>query len=44
MKYQNFAQWLKAELFQPDEWAKLFENAGTKYVVLGCQHHEGFAL
>jgi len=42
--YQEFAQQFKAELFQPDEWARLFENAGAKYVVLTSKHHEGFTL
>ena len=34
----------KAELFNPDEWAKLFEQAGAKYIVLTSKHHDGFAL
>ena len=43
-KYQDFVKNFKAEMFQPDEWAQLFENAGAKYVVLTSKHHEGFAL
>lgn len=43
-KYQDFAKEFKAEMFQPDEWAKLFQQAGAKYVVLTSKHHEGFAL
>jgi alpha-L-fucosidase len=34
----------KAEAYEPEEWAKLFERAGAKYVVLTSKHHEGFAL
>lgn len=33
-----------AELYEPDEWAKLFEKAGAKYVVLTSKHHDGFCL
>ena len=43
-KYQDFANEFKAEMFEPDEWAKLFERSGAKYVVLTSKHHEGFTL
>jgi alpha-L-fucosidase len=43
-KYRDFAQMFKAELWQPDDWAKLFKRAGAKYVVLVSKHHDGFAL
>ena len=43
-KYQDFASQFRAELFKPDDWAKLFRKAGAKYVVLTSKHHEGFAL
>lgn len=42
--YQDFASDFKAEMYQPEEWAKLFKRAGAKYVVLTSKHHEGFAL
>jgi len=42
--YQDFVDQFKCELFQPEEWAKLFADAGAKYVVLTSKHHEGFAL
>ncbi|CAH1777645.1 unnamed protein product [Owenia fusiformis] len=41
-KYQDFAPQFQAEMFDPYEWAKLFEDAGAKYVVLTTKHHEGF--
>jgi alpha-L-fucosidase len=44
VKYPDFVNYFKAEMFQPDEWAQLFENAGAKYVVLTSKHHEGFTL
>ena len=34
----------RAELFDPDHWAEVFERSGAKYVVLTSKHHEGFAL
>ncbi|MCE5347383.1 MAG: alpha-L-fucosidase [Bacteroidales bacterium] len=43
-KYQDFANEFKTEMFQPDEWAERFKEAGAKYVVLTSKHHEGFAL
>ncbi len=42
--YQNFAPLFRAELFDPDHWADVFQRSGAKYVVLTSKHHEGFAL
>ncbi|MGD0497772.1 MAG: alpha-L-fucosidase [Bryobacteraceae bacterium] len=42
--YQDFAAQFRAELFDPDRWADLFQRSGAKYVVLTSKHHEGFAL
>ncbi len=42
--YKDFAPLFKAELFNPDEWATLFKNAGAKYIMLVSKHHDGFAL
>jgi alpha-L-fucosidase len=42
--YYDLANDFKAELFNPDEWAKLFEQAGAKYIVLTSKHHDGFTL
>ena len=35
---QQSAKW------KPDEWARIFKQAGARYVVLTSKHHEGFAL
>jgi alpha-L-fucosidase len=43
-KYQDFAPLFKAEFFDPNEWASLFEKSGAKYVVLTSKHHDGFCL
>ena len=42
--YYQLADDFKAELFNPDEWAKLFEESGAKYIVLTSKHHDGFCL
>jgi alpha-L-fucosidase len=42
--YQDLAPQFKAQLFDPDHWAEVFERSGAKYVVLTSKHHEGFAL
>jgi len=42
--YYQLADDFKAELFKPDEWAKLFERSGAKYIVLTSKHHDGFTL
>lgn len=42
--YQQFEPMFKAELFNPDQWAELFKNAGARYVVLTSKHHEGYTL
>ncbi|MDR3193674.1 MAG: alpha-L-fucosidase [Tannerella sp.] len=42
--YPDFASRFTCEMFKPDSWAKLFREAGARYVVLTSKHHEGFAL
>ncbi len=42
--YQDFVQDFRAEMFNPDDWAGIFDKAGAKYVVLTSKHHEGFTL
>ncbi|TVQ08304.1 MAG: hypothetical protein EA361_16920 [Bacteroidetes bacterium] len=43
-EYEDFAPLWKAELFDAQEWAEIFEKAGAKYIILVSKHHDGFAL
>ncbi len=43
-KYQDFVEGFTCEMFNPEDWAEIFKNAGAKYVVLTSKHHEGFTL
>lgn len=42
--YEDFAPLWKAELFDPEEWAEIFERAGAGYIILVSKHHDGFCL
>ena len=40
--YYQLADDFKAELYEPDAWARLFERSGAKYIVLTSKHHDGY--
>ncbi|MGC3959210.1 MAG: alpha-L-fucosidase [Verrucomicrobiota bacterium] len=42
--YKEFFQSFKAEKFDATDWAKLFKEAGVKYVVPVAEHHDGFPM
>ncbi|MBQ6898790.1 MAG: alpha-L-fucosidase [Clostridia bacterium] len=42
--YKDFIPMFKAEKFDAEEWIKLFKDAGIKYVMPVCEHHDGFAM
>lgn len=42
--YKDFISLFKAEQFEPLEWAKLFAEAGAKYLVMVAEHHDGFQM
>ncbi|MBN2315843.1 MAG: alpha-L-fucosidase [Sedimentisphaerales bacterium] len=44
IEFKDFALMFKAELWNPDEWADLFEKAGAKYIVFTTKHHSGYTL
>ena len=42
--YNDFVSGFKAENFDAEQWVKLFEDAGAKYINLVSKHHDGFCL
>jgi alpha-L-fucosidase len=42
--YKDFIPQFKAEKFDPAAWARLFKEAGAKYVIPVFEHHDGFAM
>ncbi|WP_425492533.1 alpha-L-fucosidase [Dyella jiangningensis] len=44
MGYKDLIPLFKAEHFDPQAWAKLFHDAGARYVVPVAEHHDGFAM
>jgi alpha-L-fucosidase len=42
--YADFIEQFKAEKWDPDEWAELFDLAGAKYIAPVAEHHDGFAM
>ena len=42
--YKDYIPMFKAEKFDPDAWAALFEAAGARYVVTVAEHHDGFQM
>jgi alpha-L-fucosidase len=45
-RYEEFAPLFEAQLAQwrPATWARLFQDAGARYVVLVTKHHDGYTL
>lgn len=42
--YKDFIPMFKAEKFDPQQWAELFQAAGARYVIPTAEHHDGFAM
>ncbi|MGB8353931.1 MAG: alpha-L-fucosidase [Chthoniobacteraceae bacterium] len=42
--YKDFIPMFKAENYDPADWAKLFRQAGAKFVVPVAEHHDGFPM
>lgn len=42
--YKDFIPMFKAQNYDPAAWARLFKEAGAKYVVPVFEHHDGFAM
>ncbi len=43
-EYEQLARQFNPVGFNADEWAQLAVDAGMKYVVYDCKHHDGFAM
>jgi alpha-L-fucosidase len=42
--YKDFIPKFRAENWDPEAWAELFERSGAKYIVPVAEHHDGFAM
>jgi alpha-L-fucosidase len=42
--YKDFIPQLTAENYDPAAWARLFKEAGARYVMPVAEHHDGFAM
>lgn len=42
--YKDFISMFKAESFNPDFWAELFQKSGARFVVPVAEHHDGFQM
>lgn len=41
--YKDVVDHFKAERWDPEAWAALFDEVGAKYVVMTAEHHDGWA-
>ncbi len=42
--YDNLYKQFNPVKFDPQQWARLFKEAGAKYVVIVTKHHDGFSM
>ncbi len=42
--YRDFAGLFRAELWDPDRWARTFAASGARYVVFTAKHHDGYCM
>src|SRR5437764_2629540 len=43
-EYEKLAARFNPVKYNPDEWVKLAQDAGMKYMVITSKHHDGFAM
>jgi alpha-L-fucosidase len=43
-EYEKLASRFNPIKFNPDEWVRLAQDAGMKYIVITSKHHDGFAM
>lgn len=44
VEYEQLAKQFNPQQFDAEAWAQLAEDAGMKYLVFDCKHHDGFAM
>ena len=42
--YKDFIPMFRAERFDADRWIAIFKDAGARFVMPVCEHHDGFAM
>ena len=42
--YKDFIPLFRAENFDPDEWIRIFQDAGARYIMPVAEHHDGFQM
>lgn len=42
--YYDFGKMFNARSYDANKWAKLFEDAGAKYMIITSKHHDGYTL
>ncbi|MCR5065763.1 MAG: alpha-L-fucosidase [Bacteroidales bacterium] len=43
-QYAQLTNHWHAEMWDPDDWAEMFRDAGAQYVMLVTKHHDGYCL
>ncbi len=43
-EYEQYAEVFNPVKFNANEWVKIAENAGMKYIVITSKHHDGFCM
>ncbi len=44
MEYSKLAKEFNPTKFNADEWVKMINDAGIRYMVITAKHHDGFAM
>lgn len=44
VEYEDFVSDFRAENWDPERWARLFRDAGARYVIPVAEHHDGFPM
>ena len=42
--YKDFISMFTAEKFSPEEWVKMFKDAGAEYIFPVAEHHDGYQM